>query len=1183
MDVTSTNANDTGFNCPSPMPNAHNFTVGIICALPLEATAVAALFNKSFDVTQHRKMPGDENSYSMGVLGRYNVVLAHMPSVGKVAAATTPAGLRSSFPNIELAVVVGICGVVPHGNGRRNIHLGDVIISEGLIQYDMGRRLPGKRFLRKDSVSVKPRGQICGTLAKLQTQQNRARLEQKTREYAGTIRQKLGDETEYPGSAEDKLFNSSYPHKHGKHSNCETCKAGADLTEICESAIEMTCYQLQCEEREVVHRASSSVVSKPVIHFGLIGSGDTVMRSGEDRDSIAGRDQVIAFEMEGAGVWETFSSVLVIKGASDYADSHKSKRWQRYAARTAAAAARAVLDLWTPGMGLHYRVCIVILIEQIDQIMLYEMTSTLPAQYTERKDARLDLLRKLRTCPFRDRKDRNPNRAQGTCQWFVTHPLFTDWQQRESSIALWVSADPGCGKSVLVKYLVDSVLPTSMSRIVSYFFFKDEFDDQRTVAGALCCILYQIFDQKPDLLSDWVIDKADIEGEALFSSFNSLWDILVSVARSQYCVDIVCLLDAVDESDENGRDQLIKALCNLQYTAENFRLKFLVTSRPYSHVLRIFQCFNVSSIPVLHLSGEGEFETNSISQEIKHFTLANVEEISKGMELTGDEKKLLLERLVRVPNRTYLWVSLILDLVESEECIEKAGIDKATSCLPKTLEEAYGRILTKVRDTVKARKLLHIIVSAARPLTLNELDVAMSLSEDHRSYSDIDLKNESRVRRYIRDLCGLFVAVVDSKVYLLHQTAKEFLQNTSPKQHLQPDQKVHIWKQSLSIRESHRVLSRICIQFLLLRNLCDAYRRAKSLDSARGGLPHFLEYSATHWMIHFREAHETDDSLIDTVIGLCHPKREYCLTWLGIYWATTNTTLPVNFTTLMVASYFNLSDVAIRLMPNYRLWLNEMDDTHGRTALSWAAGRGSDSVIKILIQGSTVPELWGLLSDTRRSDINTRDRYGRTPLSYAAWNGHLSTVKLLLEANARTSWHDDIGATPLTYAICNEHQDVIKALLEDKPHLNPSVVRRDLLLAASSKGQEAVVHMLLGKHVDIECHDSRDGRTPLSQAARNGRVEVVKLLVQNGANLETRDKTGQTPLMRAAIQEDETVVDSLLANGACIDARDLQGLTALSLAVTRDNQGVVKLLLDRKETFELMSHYAESDPTTCSR
>jgi hypothetical protein len=85
---------------------------------------------------------------------------------------------------------------------------------------------------------------------------------------------------------------------------------------------------------------------KPVVHFGLIASADTVMKSGEDRDEAAARDGVIAFEMEGAGVWENFPGSLVIKGVCDYADSHKSKEWQGYAAATAAAAAKAFLENW---------------------------------------------------------------------------------------------------------------------------------------------------------------------------------------------------------------------------------------------------------------------------------------------------------------------------------------------------------------------------------------------------------------------------------------------------------------------------------------------------------------------------------------------------------------------------------------------------------------------------------------------------------------------------------------------------------------------------------------------------------------------------------------------------------------------------------------------------------------------
>jgi nucleoside phosphorylase len=70
------------------------------------------------------------------------------------------------------------------------------------------------------------------------------------------------------------------------------------------------------------------------------------MKSGEDRDSAAFQNEVIAFEMEGAGIWETFPGCLIIKGVCDYADSHKSKRWQAYAAATAAAATKAVLENW---------------------------------------------------------------------------------------------------------------------------------------------------------------------------------------------------------------------------------------------------------------------------------------------------------------------------------------------------------------------------------------------------------------------------------------------------------------------------------------------------------------------------------------------------------------------------------------------------------------------------------------------------------------------------------------------------------------------------------------------------------------------------------------------------------------------------------------------------------------------
>ncbi|RKK27473.1 hypothetical protein BFJ66_g15428 [Fusarium oxysporum f. sp. cepae] len=107
--------------------------------------------------------------------------------------------------------------------------------------------------------------------------------------------------------------------------------------------------------------------------------------------------------------------------------------------------------------------------------------------------------------------------------------------------------------------------------------------------------------------------------------------------------------------------------------------------------------------------------------------------------------------------------------------IDKTKIREATSSLPRTVDDAYERILAKSSNPEEAKKLLHIIIAAARPLTLAEMDLALALRQSHRSYRDVDDRPQERFGRYIRDLCGLFVTITDSKIYLLYQTAKEFL------------------------------------------------------------------------------------------------------------------------------------------------------------------------------------------------------------------------------------------------------------------------------------------------------------------------------------------------------------------------------------------------------------------------
>ncbi|KAF5631917.1 ankyrin protein [Fusarium sp. NRRL 25303] len=320
---------------PSRPSDRRAFEIAIICALTLEADAIEALFDHHWedDGPPSDKEPGDPNAYSTGVIGRFNVVLAYMPGMGKVNAATVAANCGKSFPSIKLALVVGICGVVPFSPTKDEIVLGDVIISNGVIQYDLGRQFP-EGLVRKDTlldVPGRPNLEIRGILTKLQGLRHRRQLSARIESFLDVLRQDPELHAEYPGATEDKLFQAAYRHADDQRS-CEQAGCKGDL--VARSRLSRT-----------------DVPSKPAVHFGLMASADTVMKSGEDRDRIASAESVIAFKIEGAGVWDSFPCI-VIKGGCDYADSHKSKIWQRYAAATAAAAAKAFLSFWVPSLTI---------------------------------------------------------------------------------------------------------------------------------------------------------------------------------------------------------------------------------------------------------------------------------------------------------------------------------------------------------------------------------------------------------------------------------------------------------------------------------------------------------------------------------------------------------------------------------------------------------------------------------------------------------------------------------------------------------------------------------------------------------------------------------------------------------------------------------------------------------------
>jgi nucleoside phosphorylase len=337
---TTLSTEDSMMKYPFPPTDRKEFDVAIICALQLEADAVESIFDRFWDEDGDRygKAAGDKNAYRTGVIGNHNVVLAFMPGMGKVHAASVAISCYSSFQGIRLALIVGICGGVPQST-EDGIFLGDIVISDEILMYDFGKMYPGG-FQRKETVARSAvYSEVPAFLRKLKSPKGRQNLLGRTNHHL-TVLQTQSDDYHCPGRRLDQLFEPTYHHKHRGTSKCKKCKKG----EPCKKAQESTCEELQCNPKKLKHRSRKNP-SGINIHFGRIASGDMVMKSGVDRDRIAAEEDVIAFEMEGAGVCGSMP-FIVIKGVCDYADSHKDKIWQKHTAGAAAACMRSLLEQW---------------------------------------------------------------------------------------------------------------------------------------------------------------------------------------------------------------------------------------------------------------------------------------------------------------------------------------------------------------------------------------------------------------------------------------------------------------------------------------------------------------------------------------------------------------------------------------------------------------------------------------------------------------------------------------------------------------------------------------------------------------------------------------------------------------------------------------------------------------------
>ena len=383
----------------------------------------------------------------------------------------------------------------------------------------------------------------------------------------------------------------------------------------------------------------------------------------------------------------------------------------------------------------------------------------------------------FKTSTYEEFKDINPDRVEGTCRWVLSNRQYIAWRENDRGDLLWISADPGCGKSVLTRSLVDRELRNTDKHTVCYFFFKDN-EQQDNLAIALCALLHQLFNRRNRLIrhamSPWKENGTKLQQEVA-----ELWRILCAAGSDDGAGDVTVIFDAIDECRPSDRTRLIKMLSTFHNDVfrypesigtkqQNARLKFLVTSRPYNDIQYDFGKMLLEDLPTIRL--RGEFENDMIHEEIDLVIRAEVDVIARRWRLHSDKKTRLEKQLLAMNHRTYLWLHLALSNIETTFQSSLRPNEVSVDSLPKTVEDGYERILSSVMSTSKGyvQKIFQIIVATRRPLTVEEMGFALGLATSSNNGSLESSKIEATlIREKISQWCGLFVFINHSKIYLL--------------------------------------------------------------------------------------------------------------------------------------------------------------------------------------------------------------------------------------------------------------------------------------------------------------------------------------------------------------------------------------------------------------------------------
>ncbi|KAI1200121.1 nucleoside phosphorylase domain-containing protein [Nemania serpens] len=305
-----------------------DYTVAWICALPLEKTAARNMLDELHEVPAQPDY--DTNIYTLGAIGKHNVVIVCQGDTGKTAATIAATRMNGTFRRLRFGLLVGIAAGIPD---QEDIRLGDVVISmtsgkaAAVVPTDGGEHIEvgkGKAIFESTPFLNSVPELLRDTFNKMKYQQQDGLQKLSAYISQATERNSFFAAFNKP-VLEDNLFAVGNIHINRDEKNCIECK--------------------KQYEAALITRPPRPQPDNPTVHFGPVASGSQVVNDSNYRAQYA-KQGILAIEMEAASLMDVFGCAT-IRGICDYADSHNNDGWQKYAAATAAACAKDALHIIT--------------------------------------------------------------------------------------------------------------------------------------------------------------------------------------------------------------------------------------------------------------------------------------------------------------------------------------------------------------------------------------------------------------------------------------------------------------------------------------------------------------------------------------------------------------------------------------------------------------------------------------------------------------------------------------------------------------------------------------------------------------------------------------------------------------------------------------------------------------------